>query len=137
MAKRKTVKAEIVDETKTLNPQQKRFVEEYTKDYNARAASIRAGYSPDGRNDGKLMANPAVKAAIEDIQARESAQYADIRKHIILNLYRIATDKECPEQHQINASKLLMQHFGMLTEKIETDNTLTINVAEVIKEIGQ
>lgn len=137
MAKRKPVQVEIVEDEKILRPKQRRFVEEYVIDYNGTAAAIRAGYAPGGRCEIPLLKNPKVKAAIEKIEAKRSAENEKMVAEVIMGLYQITTDVQCPQQHRINAAKLFLQVHGRLKEEIKTDNTITINVADEIKEIGQ
>ena len=66
-----------------LNPKQIRFAQEYTHDYNATRAYMRAGYSPKGAKSSasELLANPNVQALIAQIEEErtERSEMSNIR----------------------------------------------------------
>lgn len=63
----------------TLNPKQARFVTEYLVDLNGAAAAIRAGYSENRAKQAayELLEREDVKAAIDELQAKRSAEAGD------------------------------------------------------------
>lgn len=52
-----------------LRPRERRFVEEYLKDFNATAAAVRAGYSPLSHYGRHVVRRPHVQAAIAEAAA--------------------------------------------------------------------
>jgi phage terminase small subunit len=74
-----------------LNPRQRRFVEEYLIDLDARHAAIRAGYSPHTKaTPHKLLRNPKIARAIGDAMAQR-AKRTGITRDMVLDEYaRIA-----------------------------------------------
>ncbi len=82
-AKRKS--GSIPKQKQKLSDRQKRFAAEYSIDYNATQAAIRAGYSVKGaRVQGcTLLANPNILAEIER-QTRKTAEKLDIKREDIL-----------------------------------------------------
>lgn len=73
---------------KALTPLQRRFVEEYLKDFNARAAFRRAGYArgKSQRDAWRTLNAPAVRAAIEAAQ-RQAVPDAAVDAERVIRRY--------------------------------------------------
>jgi hypothetical protein len=122
-----------VAKPKPLNPQQRRFVDEYLIDFIATAAAARAGYSTkDTSGANRLMQIPQVVDEINRrclrIQARLEMTGDDIRR----GLARIATDPREQAaggpsyEARIMALRELAKLFGMYTQKIHVTGSLTL-----------
>lgn len=73
-------------------PQQRRFVTEYLRDFNATRAAERAGYSPrSARHYGaKLARRPALLAEIERIAAQRETRILVDGERVVAELMRLA-----------------------------------------------
>lgn len=106
-----------------LTTKQARFIEEYTLDYNATQAAIRAGYSEHtahaiGREN---LHKPAIKDAV-DKHLREKTQKIDITVEEILKDLLWAKDYCIKEKQLTNLLKtceLLGKYKSMWKEKID------------------
>lgn len=114
-----------------LTKRQHRFVEEYTVDFNATQAAIRAGYSSRSARQtaSEILTYPDVKEAIQKRQAH-SAQKFEIRREQavqgILNAIDLAIARQNP-QAQIAGWKEIGKMLGFY----EVENhTVVMNVAE-------
>jgi phage terminase small subunit len=77
---------------RALTERQERFVAEYLRDFNARAAAVRAGYGPRwaGQKGWALLQSRAVAAAIEERVAREEERILLDADRVLLELRRVA-----------------------------------------------
>lgn len=74
-----------------LTPRQRRFVEEYLIDLNARSAARRAGFSPGSRNyPSRLMRNPEIARAIAQAMAERAERTGITRERVLAEYARIA-----------------------------------------------
>lgn len=75
-----------------MTPRQKRFVEEYLIDLDAKNAAIRAGYSPvtAGNASVNILRRPEVRAAVEAAQGARAAQLRVDADRVLAELARIA-----------------------------------------------
>jgi hypothetical protein len=73
-----------------LTPQQARFCAEYFVDLNATQAAIRAGYSKATASNGKLMASPNIKLALQQRSAELNAEHELARHQVFVELKKIA-----------------------------------------------
>lgn len=71
-----------------LTPKQQRFVDEYTIDYNAKNAAIRAGYAPNTAQEqgSRLLSYVKVKKAVQEKQNEQKERCA-ITADRVLNEY--------------------------------------------------
>ncbi len=76
---------------KSLNPKQKRFVEEYLIDLNATKAMIRAGYKEKwaAANVDKILKNTEIQAAITTAMAERSKRTEITQDMVVKELARI------------------------------------------------
>jgi phage terminase small subunit len=74
-----------------LTPRQRRFVEEYLIDLDAKHAAIRAGYSPRTKaTPHKLLRNPEVARAIGEAMAARARRTGITRERVLEEFARIA-----------------------------------------------
>lgn len=122
----------------TLNPKQRRFVDEYLQDSNATQAAIRAGYSERTANQigPRLLVNVGISAEIAQRQAAMS-ENAGISAEWVLERLRENVDRsmtaepvrdrdgnetgEYVYQGSVanRALELLGKHVGMFTDRHE------------------
>lgn len=118
---------------KTINPQQRRFVDEYLVDFNAQHAAGRAGYSlKNGGIGTRLQHDPLIAAEIIRrclaIQVKLEVNADDVR----CGFARIATDpREVKDggpsyEARIKALRELGKLFGMYQTKIQVTGSLTL-----------
>lgn len=76
----------------SLNPQQRRFVEEYIIDLNAQEAAIRAGYAVNSASvqGCRLLTKDKIKAAIEDAMHERSRRTGVTADKLVEQLAKIA-----------------------------------------------
>ena len=112
-----------VGRPQVLTDMQRAFVAEYLKDFNAKEAAVRAGYSPRNARalGSRLMSKPQVRAELdkyrEQVQARAwltvekvLADLEEIRQRAVdAGDYRAAT----------KAAELLGRYLSMWTERVE------------------
>jgi phage terminase small subunit len=75
----------------SLNPRQKRFVEEYILDLNAKQAAIRAGYSPHTAEvqGSRLLSHIKVQEAIHAAKEKRSKDYGVTAGRVVQELAAI------------------------------------------------
>lgn len=126
-----------------LSEKQQRFVAEYTVDFNATAATIRAGYSEKtaAQMGYKLLKMPEIQAAIKgEFNERQKRTHID-GDQVVEELAKIALSKfedyyreyglEMKLSDKIKALELLGKHLGQFTERI----TIASINPETVKEV--
>jgi hypothetical protein len=73
-----------------LTPKQARFCAEYFVDLNATKAALRAGYSRATALNGKLMASPNIRQALQQRSAQLNAEHELARHRVFTELEKIA-----------------------------------------------
>jgi phage terminase small subunit len=74
-----------------LTPRQRRFVDEYLIDLDARATARRAGFSPGSRNyPSRLMRNPEIARAIAQAMTERAERTGITRERVLAEYARIA-----------------------------------------------
>ena len=100
-----------------------KFVDEYVKDYNAKQAAIRAGYSEKGAKQvgHRLLTYVDVQAAIKRKKATAEVSTTCTVKKVIESLETIqARALELDRLADANrATELIGKHLGVFTDKIE------------------
>lgn len=130
-----------------LTKRQKRFVEEYLIDLNARQAAIRAGYSPKTASEqaSRLLANVKIQTAINAFLADiSSAKIADIEEVmtyltsvmrgeateeiplLVGNGVQEITTKHLSAKDRIRAAELLGKRYGLFTDKVSVEGTIPV-----------
>lgn len=134
-----------------LNPKQQQFAAEYTVDFNATAAAIRAGYSQKtaGQKAYKLLHMPEVQKAVqEEVKKRQERTQTD-GDYVINKLREIAdmaaadfTDSNLKFSNKIRALELLGKHLGLFDPKTGSikpdreDDPLTASLKEWMTHNG-
>ena len=130
-----------------LTNRQKRFVEEYLIDLNARQAAIRAGYSPKTAQEqaSRLLANVKVQTAISallaDISSAKIADIEEVMKYLTSVMRGEATEeipllvgngvqeiitKHLSAKDRIRAAELLGKRYGLFTDKVSVEGTIPV-----------
>ncbi|MCE5247907.1 terminase small subunit [bacterium] len=108
------------------------FSREYLKDFNAAAASIRAGYSPRGakQHGYKLLQNPGVLQAIEEGKARLAKRTEHETERISEKLRTIAfrpvdvVEDPKPAAVIVKALELLGKQEGMFPDRTKLEGAI-------------
>ena len=79
-----------MDQSLELTPKQARFCAEYFVDLNATQAALRAGYSRATAENGKLMASPNIRRALQQRSAELNAEHELARHRIFTELEKMA-----------------------------------------------
>jgi hypothetical protein len=100
------------------------FAKEYIADRNAKQAAIRAGYSErTAKQQGsRLLTYVDVQAAIEAERGRMRERSDLVADDVIQGLRQIAEDETAPHSSRVQAWKILGQHMGMFTERIQVEH---------------
>ena len=130
-----------------LTNRQKRFVEEYLIDLNARQAAIRAGYSPKTAQEqaSRLLANVKVQTAISaflaDIFSAKIADIEEVMKYLtsvmrgeateeipllVGNGVQKITTKHLSAKDRIRAAELLGKRYGLFSEKFGIEGMVPV-----------
>ena len=118
-----------------LSAKRQAFVANYLLDFNATQAAIRAGYSPRSApiTGHRLLNDANVMAALATGREKQAAQTKITQDDVLHMLEREATagDFASPNTARIRAIELLAKIHGMLTDKVQVEQTgppPTINV---------
>lgn len=126
-----------------LSEKQQRFVAEYTVDFNATAAAIRAGYSEKtaAQMGYKLLKMQEIQEAVQQEFANRQNRTHITGDQVVEELAKIALFKvedyyrdygmEIRLTDKIKALELLGKHLGTFTEKISISGITPEMVAEV------
>lgn len=103
-----------------MNKRQELFVTEYLVDFNATQAAKRAGYSEKTAyaKGHELLKNVEVKAAVDRKYQEMIGPREKIVRDVLTTLSEIRERGE-KDSDRVAASKVLAQHAGMLTDKVE------------------
>ena len=103
------------------NEKQRRFCEEYVKDYNGAKAATRAGYTEKSARitASKLLTNANIQEAINQLQ-EELLKQCKVEAHVVLGkLMQEAINYDNPGSTRVQALGLLGKHIGLFTDRIE------------------
>ncbi len=126
-----------------LSEKQQRFVAEYTVDFNATAAAIRAGYSEKtaAQMGYKLLKTQEIQEAVQQEFANRQDRTHITGDQVVAELAKIALSRvddyyrdygmEIKLTDKIKALELLGKHLGTFTEKIAISGITPEMVAEV------
>lgn len=126
-----------------LSEKQQRFVAEYTVDFNATAAAIRAGYSEKtaAQMGYKLLKMQEIQEAVQQEFANRQDRTHITGDQVVAELAKIALSRvddyyrdygmEIKLTDKIKALELLGKHLGTFTEKIAISGITPEMVAEV------
>ena len=112
----------MMDSYWTMTAKQRRFVDEFLVDLDARAAAIRAGYhAPTAAVcANKLLSHPEVRAEIARRRQPIEADAIMTARECILALCEIARSEDASNRDKIQALKLIGTYHGSFVKKIET-----------------
>ena len=118
-----------------LSAKRQAFVANYLLDFNATQSAIRAGYSPRAAKvtGHRLLTDANVMSALAAGKEKQAAQTKITQDDVLRMLEREATagDFANPNTARIRAIELLAKIHGMLTDKVQVEQTgppPTINV---------
>ena len=126
-----------------LSEKQQRFVAEYTVDFNATAAAIRAGYSEKtaAQMGYKLLKTQEIQEAVQQEFANRQDRTHITGDQVVAELAKIALSRvddyyrdygmEIKLTDKIKALELLGKHLGTFTEKIAISGITPEMVEEV------
>lgn len=115
-----------------MNDKQRRFCEEYVRDYNGAKAATRAGYGEKSARSkaSQLLTIVSIKEYISELE-EDLRKQCKVEAHVILNLLmREATDPDNPGSTRVQAQIALGKHIGLFTEKIEHSGDVEFNRIE-------
>lgn len=116
-----------------LNPKQRAFAVEYTKDKNATQAAVRAGYSrrTAGSQGNDLLKKPEIQEAISELQEAAAARASITVDKIVAGLKQIAEEPDAKDSDRIKAYELLGKYLGMFTEKVKVEGQIDTAVTKL------
>ena len=100
-----------------LTPRQRRFVEEYLIDLNARAAAQRAGFAGDTGYAARLMRQPEIARAIAQAMG-ERAERAGITKERVLAEYARIAFVDLSHLTQWDADGAVLLDAALISEDV-------------------
>ena len=121
----------------TLTVIQRRFLEEYIKDYNGARAYMRAQPSVDYDNAKAtayvILKKPEAHAYLDQLEKEKFQELRINAEHIATELAKIAfMDDEASKKDKMKAIELLQKQLGLQSQKIQADVSTNINI-----EIGE
>lgn len=130
-----------------LTDRQKRFVQEYLIDLNAKQAAIRAGYSPNSAQEqasrllSKVKVQNAINAFMQDISDANIAEVEEIMAYLtsimrgehteevpifVGNGVQKITSKHLSAKDRIRAAELLGKRYGLFTDKVGVEGAVPV-----------
>ena len=123
----------------TLTDRQKRFCEEYIKDFNGKAAAIRAGYAPKSAKvmASKLLTKGNLRVRLKQLTDRIT-EAAELSATWVINQLKDLSENAQSESARVQATVALGKYFSLFTNKLEvTQSPLTEMSDERLEEILQ
>lgn len=114
-----------------LSDKHMKFVDEYMIDMNASAAYQRAGYAAKGNsaevNAIRLLRNAQVSEEIAKRQAKMQEE-SGMSVKWVLEQYKSLIDNNMKTEPSVAKGALdsVAKHYGMFTEKVKIEGTLTV-----------
>ena len=122
---------------KGLTTIQRKFLEEYVKDYNGTRAYMRAcpnvTYSSAHTLSGRILKMPEAKEYLDKLEREIYEAYRINAEHIATELAKIAfMDDEATKKDKMKAMELLQKQLGLQQQNIKADvnNDIIITVGE-------
>jgi phage terminase small subunit len=104
-----------------LSKRQEEFCQQFLVDMNATKSAVRSGYTETTAkaNCGRMLADPKVKARIDELKAERIKRVQIEADDVIERLVRIAnkSEEEGDWHATIRATELLGKHLAMFTDK--------------------
>lgn len=106
-----------------LNPQQRRFCEEYITNYNGADAIIKAGYKCKypNRQAYQLLRNPGIRACIDQLTLQRADQSIVKPEYVVNKIVKTIEKAEKDNNHNavLRGCELMARHLGMFIERQE------------------
>ena len=106
-----------------LTPRQRRFAEEYVIDYDAKAAAIRAGYSPNAAAETgyTLRKHIGVIFYVDHMTRSNASKIISVNPdYVIEGLTKMLRDEEkTKHSDKIRIYEILARHLGMFIDRTE------------------
>lgn len=127
-----------------LTEKQRKFVEEYIKDYNATQAALRAGYSERTastsgyRNTKNDEIQEAIKERQEEVRSQLQQQFSSDAVVARKIMFDIMHDDDAPDNVRLSAAKDFLDRAGYKpVEHQEVKSEHTINTQETSVEFRE
>ena len=121
----------------TLTNTQKRFLEEYIKDYNGTRAYMRAypnaSYDSAKATAYVILKKPEAHAYLDQLEGEKFKELRINAEHIATELAKIAfMDDEVSKKDKMRAMELLQKQLGLQQQNIKADvnNDIIITIGE-------
>jgi phage terminase small subunit len=136
----------------TVNDRQKKFVDEYLKDFNATQAAVRAGYSEKTANKigPRLLVNVGIKKIIREAQAKRAEAAQIDQQWVLTRLIEVAercmqanrpagSEGEWRFEHAgaNKALELIGKHLGMFTDNVNVTGKAFDSLSDWIRAITE
>ena len=114
-----------------MKDQQRAFVREYVKDFNATQAALRAGYSPKnaGQQGARLLKNAKIKAAVEKLGHKAADTKAVLALSELQEWWSDTIRGQHPDARfteRQKASELLAKSLGGFVDRTEHSGGIAI-----------
>jgi phage terminase small subunit len=119
-----------------LSSKQEEFCQQFLVDLNATKSAVRSGYTETTAkaNCGRMLADPKVKARIDELKAERIKRVQIEADDVIERLVRIAnkSEEEGDWHATIRATELLGKHLAMFTDKskIQIENPFAVGQSQ-------
>lgn len=141
-AVRKALERKDIEALKlALTPRQRAFAHEYVVDFNATAAAVRAGYSPNypDRQAHLLLQHKGIAFLIDHLTHSKAAKVISVDPDYVLRKIVSVVEREGVKDGDIlRACELLARHLGMLTDKseVKVDAVIDTRVEEDARDFA-
>lgn len=112
---------------------QKKFLQEYIKDYNGARAYMRArpevNYDSAKTTAYNILKKPEAHAYLDKLEHQKYEELRINAEHIATELAKIAfMDDEVSKKDKMKAIELLQKQLGLQSQKIQADVSTNINI---------
>jgi phage terminase small subunit len=111
---------EVID---NLTVRQRRFVEEYLRDFNGAAAVLRAGYNTKhaARLAHEMLAHPGIRAAMDELTIQNAKETTLKPEYVMKKIQSTLERAEAEGNHTavLRACELMARAMGMFIERQE------------------
>lgn len=126
----------------TLTELQRRFVQEYVKDYCGQQAYLRTNPEVDKHtaevNASKLLKKPEVIQYLKELQDAALMKYGDIGKFLLKELTEDVEKKDADGNHNAGWQKsvdLIQKQLGLQKQEIKADVQQTVQFLDDMGEV--
>jgi phage terminase small subunit len=122
-ANRALAEGDIQGVIDNLSEKQKRFCEEYLVDFNATAATVRAGYNTKypNRMGSAMLQHAGIKACIDALTLQRASKSVLKPEYVTQKIMKTIEKAELDNNHAavLRGCELLARHLGMFIERTE------------------